>query len=87
MLNFNKKLKILENCLSDVQDNYSDSFKTDISFYLEPFDSLNPKLLFLNNLDSEKEIINWVEKITSKIVMNFNEDEEQLSDFICYEIL
>lgn len=35
---------------------------------------------------SKEEIKNWVDNLTSKIVIKFNEDEEQLSDFIFYTL-
>ena len=37
-------------------------------------------------LDSKEEIHNWVDKLTSKIVVKYNEEEEQLSDFIFYAV-
>ena len=87
MLTFNEKLTLLENYLSEIKDNYSDSFKTDILFYLEDFETTNKKLNFLKELNSDNEIYNWVDNLTSKIVMKYNENEDQLSDFIYYETL
>lgn len=67
-----------------IDDNYADSFKTDITLFLGQFETQNSNLIFLNNLSSNIEIENWVNNLTSKIVLKFNEDEEQLSDFIFY---
>ena len=41
---------------------------------------------FLSELKSKEDIYKWIDKLTSKIVMKFNEDEEQLSDFIFYTL-
>ena len=35
---------------------------------------------------SKEDIYKWIDKLTSKIVMKFNEDEEQISDFIFYAL-
>lgn len=86
MLNFTDKISILENYLLQINDNYADSFKTDIAFFLGEFETQNSKLNFLNNLSSNTEIENWVNNLSSKIVLKFNEDEEQLSDFIFYTL-
>lgn len=86
MLNFADKISILENYLIQINDNYTDSFKTDIALFLGEFEIQNYNLNFLNNLSSSIEIENWVNNLTSKIVLKFNEDEEQLSDFIFYEV-
>ena len=37
---------------------------------------------FLNELHAIESIHLWVDNLTSNIVMKYNEDEEQLSDFI-----
>lgn len=86
MLSFSNKISILENYLLQLNDNYADSFKTDIALFLGAFETQNSNLNFLNNLSSEIEIENWVNNLTSKIVLKFNEDEEQLSDFIFYAL-
>ena len=46
------------------------------------FDSSNSIFKFLNNLDSKEEITNWIGKLTSRIVMKFDEDTETINDFI-----
>jgi hypothetical protein len=84
MLKFEEKIDILKNHLSTIEDNYADSFKTDIFFYFGDFNINDGKLNFLNNLISENEINQWVNNLTSKIVLKFNEEEEELSDFIFY---
>ncbi|MES2836640.1 MAG: hypothetical protein V4667_03885 [Bacteroidota bacterium] len=86
MLSFSNKISILENYLLQLNDNYADSFKTDIALFLGEFETQNSNFNFLNNLSSEIEIENWVNNLTSKIVLKFNEDEEQLSDFIFYAL-
>ena len=86
MLSLVDKMTILENYLSQNDDNYTDTFKTDISIFLGEFEIQNSNLNFLKNLSSKEEIENWVNKLTSRIVLKFNEDEEQLSDFIFYTL-
>lgn len=84
MLSFRYKIEILKKHLLDLESNFADSYKTDILLYLDDFNIRNKKLYFLNKLHSEDDIINWVNFLTSKIVMKFNSEEEQLSDFIYY---
>ena len=84
MLGFADKISILENYLLQINDNYADSFKTDITLFLGSFETQNSNLNFLEDLSSNVEIENWVNKLTSNIVLKFNEEEEQLSDFIFY---
>ena len=85
MLKQKDKIAVLKEYLYDNQDNFADSFKTDILFYFNEFeDNLNFDLRFLNELNSKEDIHIWVDNLTSNIVMKFNEDEEQLSDFIFY---
>ncbi len=86
MLSLGDKITILENYLSQNEDNYADSFKADISMFLGDFETKNSNLTFLKNLSSRDDIEDWVNKLTSRIVLKFNEDEEQLSDFIFYTL-
>lgn len=87
MLSYEDKIEILKKYLLDIKDNYSDSFKTDILFYFNEFENIQTiDFKFLNKLKSEEDIHTWVDNLTSKIVMKFNEDEEQLSDFIFYTL-
>lgn len=86
MLSFIDKISILENYLSEISENYADSFKTDIAIFLGEFETQNSNLNFLNSLTSKNEIEDWVNKLTSKIVLKYKEDEEHLSDFIWHYI-
>jgi hypothetical protein len=87
MLNFAEKIEILKEYLSEIKDNYADSFKTDIMLYFNDFKDVNSEdFKFLSELKSKEDIYKWIDKLTSKIVMKFNEDEEQLSDFIFYTL-
>lgn len=87
MLNFAEKIEILKEYLSEIKDNYADSFKTDIMLYFNNFEDFNSEdFKFLSELKSKEDIYKWVDKLTSKIVMKFNEDEEQISDFIFYAL-
>lgn len=87
MLNFEEKIEILKEYLSEIKDNYADSFKTDIMLYFNDFEDVNSEdFKFLSELKSKEDIYKWVDKLTSKIVMKFNEDEEQISDFIFYAL-
>lgn len=87
MLNFAEKIEILKEYLSEIKDNYADSFKTDIMLYFNDFEDVNSEdFKFLSELKSKEDVYKWVDKLTSKIVMKFNEDEEQISDFIFYAL-
>ena len=69
MLNFADKISILENYLLQINDNYADSFKTDIALFLGEFDNKNSNLNFLNNLSSKIEIENWINNLISKFLL------------------
>ena len=86
MLNFAEKISYIEEFLLQNEENYSDTFKTDIAIYLGEFETHNSNLNFLEKLSSKEDIIAWVNNLTSKIILKFNEDEEQLFDFIFYAL-
>jgi hypothetical protein len=77
-----EKIAHLETCLCDVGESYADSFKTDIVIVLGEFSPSNPMLDFLDGLTSQEQITEWVNRLTSRIVMKFDEDSEQLGEFI-----
>ncbi|MGB6268069.1 MAG: hypothetical protein WBF67_03585 [Olleya sp.] len=75
IINLNEQLK-------NTGENYAESFKTDVYFLIGEFDLSNPILSFLNSLESEEEITNWINKLTSRIVLKFDEETETINDFI-----
>lgn len=82
MLTFEEKIIYLENSLNKTEENYYDNFKEDIVIYFDEFNTKNERLNFLNNFISLTEIENWVEKISSRIILKFDEESEQINDFI-----
>lgn len=77
-----EKILFLKKQLENIQNNYADSFKTDIHFLMAEFNLSNPIFNFLIHLESKEEIINWINKLTSRIVMKFDEETETINDFI-----
>lgn len=82
MLTFEEKISYLEYCLNKTEENYADSFKKDIVIFIDEFDIQNVQLQFLNDLISFEEIDNWIEKLTARIILKFDSDNEQINDFI-----
>lgn len=82
MLSFEEKISYFENSLNKTVENYADSFKEDIILFIDVFKRENNLLNFLNKLDSFEEIENWINKLTSRIVLKFDSKCEQINDFI-----
>ena len=82
MITLEEKISHLESFLSQPEINYSDSFKTDILFFIDDFNVSNTLLSFLNNFKTYVEIEDWVNNLTSRIVLKFQEENEQIQDFI-----
>ena len=82
MLSLKEKTSYLKEELETIESNYAESFKSDIQFLLVDFNLSNPNFKFLNDLKSKAEITDWVNKLTSRIVLKFDEDCESLNDFI-----
>ncbi len=82
MLTFEEKIIYLENSLSKTEGNYYDNFKEDIIVFFDEFNVKNERLNFLNNFVSFTEIDNWIEKTSSRIILKFDEESEQINDFI-----
>lgn len=81
MLSIQEKIDFLEIELNKPEENYADSFKTDIIETLDNFDSHNPLLhRFLKITNSFDEIENWISKLTSRIVMK--EDQIAVKEII-----
>jgi len=78
-----EKAEILKNCLSGSPENYRDTFKTDMYlFFDEDFTMDNPFLKFLDSFENRNEIENWVDVVASQIVLKFDEEFEEVGDFI-----
>jgi hypothetical protein len=89
VLSLLQKIKILEANLLDIKDNYADSFKPDILIYFNEFQNIEENknmFIFLEKLKTKEEIQNSIDSLLSKIVIKYNNEEEQLSDFIFYTL-
>lgn len=80
MLSLEEKISYLEQSLNKIEENYADSFRTDILIFFDNFSVVNLKFQFLNNLHSFIEIESWITKLTSRIVMK--EDSIEVNDII-----
>lgn len=80
MLSFNDKITYFENCLNKPEANYADSFKTEIIFFFNELNDKNPILNFLNDCNSFSEIEEWINKLTSRIVMR--EEDLEVNEII-----
>lgn len=79
-MDLNQKLTILERILGELSTNYAESFKTDIQFQLEGYRPEQLAEMFLTKCANEDDIRNWVDKLTSRIVMH--EDDEDVNEII-----
>lgn len=78
-----KKEKI--KCLGDYlekEENYADSFKGEIACIMGDFEEDNPLLSFLDGLTDEKAIHQYIDRLTSRIVMKYDSELESLGDFV-----
>lgn len=75
MLNFKKKVEIFTSLLDQEALSYADSFNSDIEIC-----GINCDYNFLENLNSKKDILYWIDKLKSRIVMR--EDDATLEDII-----
>ena len=80
MLNFEDKISYLAKSLGKSEENYADSFRIEIIFFIGEFNAQNTLLSFLENIDSSSEIENWINKLTSRIVMK--EDDLAVNEII-----
>lgn len=76
-----EKITYLKKYLHKKEANFKDGYKVDIAFFFDEFSPQNPMFKFLENLKTKKEISDWVEKLTSRIVMKY---DDEIDD---YEIL
>jgi len=82
MLNFQNKINYLKEILEEKERNYADSFKNDLFIFIGDFAQSNSNLLFLKRMNSKVEIDNWINRLTSRIVLKFDEESETINDFI-----
>ena len=82
MLTLKEKISFLEKTLLDIKDNYAESFKNDIYIFFDTFDTENPLFHFLDIMKTKEDIVQWVQVLTSKIVIKYAPESETLSDFI-----
>ena len=81
MLSFEDKIDLLKKYLL-IEETYADSFKYDIMIWLGELTPENSNLTFLKTLVNEEDINKWVDKLTSRIVLKYDEEFDQLSDLI-----
>lgn len=78
-----EKTQALESCLNNVSQHYRDSLKTDLYlFFNEDFSEDNPQMDFLHRFESTSEIEQWVDFVTSQIMLKFDKEVESLGDFV-----
>lgn len=82
MLSLEEKITYFQSVLHNSEENYAESFKSDIVVFIDEFNVKNKRLQFLKNLRSCEEIDNWIVKLTSRIVLKFDPESEQINDFI-----
>ncbi len=80
MKSHSEKIFYLKQILSAKPKHYADSYKTDILFFFDDFNSLNPMFNFLKEIKTGDEIEVWVDKLTSRIVMH--EDDDEIKEII-----
>lgn len=87
MLSKIEKIQYFKDYLEINPASYAEEFRTDILiFFYYQFDEHNSLLKFLDYLTSQTEIAEWIDKLVSRIVMKFDEEHEQIGDFI-YEYI
>ena len=80
MLSFEEKIIYLEKSLNKTEENYANSFRTDINIFFDEFHIENKLFNFLKEIKTFIEIENWINKLTSRIVMK--EDEMEVNEII-----
>lgn len=87
-MKYEEKITFLKNYLSVKPENHRDTFKSNVIYYFnDDFKKENTLLLFLKKLDNESEIISFIDSLNSSIILKFDEEDEQIGDFIHEYIL
>ncbi len=82
MLSLRTKILYLQELLLLEKGNYADCFKADILIYFDEFDVENKALEFLDKFKDKEQIELWLNNLLSQIILKFDDEQEQLSDFI-----
>ncbi len=83
MLSLQDKISYLETLLMSDSGSYADTFKEDIViFFDDDFITKNSLFSFLEQFHTKNDIKLWLDNLLSQIVMKFDDESEQLSDFI-----
>lgn len=75
-----EKIEYLHKILRTDDGTYADSFKFDITIFFDEFELSNTLFDFLDNLNTDKEIEDWVNKLMNRIVMH--EDDDSIGEII-----
>ncbi|WP_194775028.1 hypothetical protein [Pararhodonellum marinum] len=76
-----EKIDRLKSHLEKNSGTYADSFKGEIWCMIGEFVVGNPMLSFLEKLPDPEAIHNYIDRLTSRIVMKFDPESERLGDF------
>lgn len=82
MLNKTEKIQKLKDYLCSESGSYADTFRSDILDFLSNYDDNEAVYDFLQELKNESDIKFWVDNVLSHIVLKFDEQFEDISDFI-----
>lgn len=84
MLSSAQKLEILNGILSKPGNSYADSFYNDITYCIESLDSSTMENQILQKINNHQECSEWLQKLTSRIVLHEHEDgiNEIIFDYI-----
>lgn len=77
-----EKITFLQAYLNGEQRTFSDTFKTEISFYFDVYETNNPKLKFLHNLKTQSEIKSKMDGLLSALVLKYNEEDDEFGEFV-----
>ncbi|MBP9760473.1 MAG: hypothetical protein KBD24_03880 [Candidatus Pacebacteria bacterium] len=82
MLNRADKIQKLNESLLKETGRYSDTFKEDMLIFFSECEENSDTYDFLDKLNNENEIATWIENVVSHIILKFDEECGDISDFI-----
>jgi len=80
MLSFEDKIDLLNKYLL-IEETYADSFKGEIWCIIGNFEKGNLMLKFLERLSDQEDIYQFINRLTSRIVLKYDPALESLGDF------